>query len=435
MANSLTGIKIEDFFIESLDGSKKFDLANGTLSVDYYEDILEPCVSMKVSAMFSFNIVSELPIRGGEKVELDFTLPSGNFKMDREKTMYVYKVGELKSDKQSVSFNLYLSSKEHFINEISRCPRKFENIPISTHVETILKEDLFTEKECDIEETRGEYSFYGNTRKPFYLLQWLAPKAVPVVSNKSGTSGEDGTKDGESNGTSGYFFYENQDGFNFRSVEKLVSNAQVDSDKKKAKFRYISKGFGGVDSNSEESNFQIIEYFLDKNIDVRRSLRIGMYSNQSIFYNTQTHLVSYYKYDLQKQVKGTLGGDGMDTPAELFAGAPSRQLFRTSDHGATSLLDPSSRDEGDMARSFSRYNLLFTQSLNILVPCNIKLMVGDVIFCELPSLEAGKGTEIDTKRSGNYLIKELCHHFSLNQNTTSLKLIRDSYGVYGTNAS
>ena len=125
----------------------------------------------------------------------------------------------------------------------------------------------------------------------------------------------------------------------------------------------------------------------------------------------------------------------MDTPAELFTEAPSRQLFRTSDHGVTSLLDPSSRDEGDMARSFSRYNLLFTQSLNILVPCNIKLMVGDVIFCELPSLEAGKGSDIDTKRSGNYLIKELCHHFSLNQNTTSLKLIRDSYGVYGTNAS
>ena len=91
MANSLTGIKIEDFFIESLDGSKKFDLANGTLSVDYYEDILEPCISMKASAMFSFNIVSELPIRGGERVVLHFTLPSGEFKMDREKTMYVYK--------------------------------------------------------------------------------------------------------------------------------------------------------------------------------------------------------------------------------------------------------------------------------------------------------------------------------------------------------
>ncbi len=59
-------------------------------------------------------------------------------------------------------------------------------------------------------------------------------------------------------------------------------------------------------------------------------------------------------------------------------------------------------------------------------------MAGDIIHCELPSLEAGKGKDIDTKRSGNYLIKEVCHHFSKNQNTSSLKLIRDSYGVYGT---
>ena len=118
MANSLTGIKIEEFFIESLDGSKKFDLAKGTLSVDYYEDILEPCVSMKISAMFTYNIVSELPIRGGERVGLEFTLPSGTFKMDDENSMYVYKVGELNTERQSESFNLYLSSLDNCLEDI-----------------------------------------------------------------------------------------------------------------------------------------------------------------------------------------------------------------------------------------------------------------------------------------------------------------------------
>ena len=60
-------------------------------------------------------------------------------------------------------------------------------------------------------------------------------------------------------------------------------------------------------------------------------------------------------------------------------------------------------------------------------------MVGDIIFCELPSLEAGKGTEIDTKRSGNYLIKELCHHFDSEKSETSMKLFRDTFGLYGVN--
>ena len=39
----------------------------------------------------------------------------------------------------------------------------------------------------------------------------------------------------------------------------------------------------------------------------------------------------------------------------------------------------------------------------------------------------------DANQSGNYLIKELRHHFELNQNVTGLKLVRDSYGLYGSN--
>jgi len=77
--------------------------------------------------------------------------------------------------------------------------------------------------------------------------------------------------------------------------------------------------------------------------------------------------------------------------------------------------------------------LLFTQALNILIPCNINLKVGDIIYCEFPEMNSGKTREIDSETSGNYVIRELRHHFSAQQNTTSLKLMRDSYGVYGPN--
>ena len=90
----------------------------------------------------------------------------------------------------------------------------------------------------------------------------------------------------------------------------------------------------------------------------------------------------------------------------------------------------SGRTPVDLAKSFARYNLLFTQALNILIPCNTKLKVGDVIYCEFPEMSAGESKEIDPESSGFYLIRELRHHFSANQNTTSLKLMRDSYGVY-----
>ena len=86
-----------------------------------------------------------------------------------------------------------------------------------------------------------------------------------------------------------------------------------------------------------------------------------------------------------------------------------------------------------MAKSFSRYNLLFTQALNMNVPCNVKLKAGDIIYAQFPKMEAGSSKEVDSEQSGNYLIKELRHHFSPNEMLTSLRLVRDSYGLYGPN--
>ena len=87
----------------------------------------------------------------------------------------------------------------------------------------------------------------------------------------------------------------------------------------------------------------------------------------------------------------------------------------------------SGRDTADMAKSFSRYNLLFTQALNILVPCNLNLKVGNVIKCEFPRVQEGQSREIDLSLSGCYIIKEVRHHIEVGEVTTSLKLIRESY--------
>ena len=76
-----------------------------------------------------------------------------------------------------------------------------------------------------------------------------------------------------------------------------------------------------------------------------------------------------------------------------------------------------------------RYNLLFTQSLNISIPMNVNMKVGDIITCSFPRLSDGQAKEQDSNLSGKYLIRALRHHIEANSNITYLKLIRDSYGV------
>ena len=100
----------------------------------------------------------------------------------------------------------------------------------------------------------------------------------------------------------------------------------------------------------------------------------------------------------------------------------------------------SGRQDEDMARAFSRYTLLFTQSLNITVPCNIRLRAGGVINIVVPKSgptnnEGGTTSsdvkEVDQQLSGFYIIRSLRHHFELSEgkNVTALNLIRDSFGL------
>lgn len=431
-----TGLKPVEIAIESLSGDS-VSLTGSTFSIDYFEDILEPAVTMQITLNGSYNLVSELPIRGGEKVNIELELASGTFM----KEMYVVKASSGDFQRQTGAVILHLTSKYSLLNEGNRCMKRYsDTVTIDAHVKDILKNKLgVPDAMMKVEQSSNAYGFIGNMRKPLQVCQWLCPKGISSWG-VSGTSGNVGTKRGQAKGTAGFFFYENADGFHFRSIDSLVSDSRIQDDSADAEdvITYSSKGFGGIDANLLENNFQIINHFMDRNIDVKRAFAIGLYKNVSYIYDTLNHQVSYYGYNFKDELGDShLGQDDIHDPSSMFteiANRPTRIISRTTDHG---VLDKdglhqgkkeSGRDTADMSKSFSRYNLLFTQALNILVPCNLDLKVGNVIKCELPRIQEGQSREIDLQLSGYYIIKEVRHHIEVGEITTSLKLIRDSYG-------
>ena len=433
MAIAVSGLRYQYVAITSLDGSKKpIDITNSILEMNYFEDILSPCITMTIKLINGYSIFNRLPIRGGESVAMEIETVFGNFRLDGEKAMFVTKVSNLDAEKQSESFTLHLTSKEALQNETVRCCKKYNNSNINTHVEDILTNTLQTTKIGKIEQTSNTYSFIGNNKKPFHILTWLGPKSISAHS-KSGNSGK------EAKGTSGFLFYENKDGFNFRSIDSLVSNTQLQSSSsnKENIFKYNYSGKGMIESNNLNNNFEILNYNYEKNIDLMKSLRVGMYVNKTYFYNMYTQELDIYKYKLKDELGDkTLGGNESIAISEQFGNSITRILVRASDHGildSKGTFAQSGRDNADMAKSFSRYNLLFTQALNMNVPCNINLKAGDIIYAQFPQMESAQTGEVDKEQSGNYLIKELRHYFSPNQMLTSLRLVRDSYGLYGPN--
>ena len=79
--------------------------------------------------------------------------------------------------------------------------------------------------------------------------------------------------------------------------------------------------------------------------------------------------------------------------------------------------------------------MLHSQIVDIQIPCNVRLMAGNVIKLLIENVTSGNKTnQVDNPtRSGFYLILHLRHHFDPKHSYTSLTLARDTYGLYTSN--
>lgn len=437
---------IQELFIESNDQKRTVDITTGAISIDYYEDIFSPTITAKIKVINTNNsiappdregnsdgakmsIYNGLPLRGGERVALKIAKNTeSNKDLDFSKRpqdyFYISSITDVISESLKESFTLHLVSREALTNETARVSRKYPtSSTINASVESILKDILKTNKIGTIDKTKNKYGFIGNLRKPFTVLVWLASKSVPETS--------------QGNSTAGYVFYQTQDGFQFRSIDGLISQEP------KAEYTY-SEALESYDTDQNQLNndFKILNYNTEKNQNLIEKLRLGTYSSFRLFFNPLTFnftndqasafRISEYNGKAKnlgkKKVELPKVSDGINSD---LGNTPTRIITQVLDLGT---LDPevSTEENSDplmyQSQALTRYNLLLTQSLNMIVPLNTNLKSGDIISCKFPKISQSDESEFDPEQSGLYMIKELCHHFDTEASYTSMKLVRDTYG-------
>ena len=439
--------------IES-DQGVTIDLRLGVVSFQYFEDLFSPTVTAKMVVISTSGVVSDdktkkieslyngLPIRGGERVAIKIkgnTNVNKGLRFDTPETyLYVSKISNVIRDGQKEIFVLHLVSREAITNEITHVNRKFEPYSlIDTHVKDILKNDLKVKTiryAGNIDPASNKYGFLGNLKSPFQLLVWLASKATPQTQSTSGFTG--------------YFFYQTQSGFNFRSADSLIKDG-LDGRTARTNFKatreYTHKQF--TDYINESGDFNILSYSIQRNNDLIRKLIIGQYSNFTASFNplngrfSKVEEGSFNLKEILNQPKGkkisTLG-DVPEVPTLLsddgvgLGELPSRIMSVVKDVGTLSKEASKSDSPGvsqTQKEALVRYNLLFQQVVKIIIPLNTNLQAGEVV--KLNFLGAPEGSTYDRKQSGYYLIKELCHAFDTEQSVTSMTVIRDTFGEFG----
>jgi len=427
---------IKDFSISSNSKNFSIDISPSVVEFRYFESVLSNTITATAvvtdtgvqegSKIGEGSIIDALPIRGGERVDITI---EDNEENELQLELYVNRVRNSTPGTQTEVFFIDFSSKEYFANEQFRVVKRYKDAPISTHVSDITK--AMGISNIDIDETAGNYNFYGNDRKPFYILTWLASKSIP------GKSGQ-GTGLG---GAAGYMFYQTRDGHFFKSIDTLL-----DQDSEKS---YVYTNTVGIPEDDDYAG-KIMSYNIKADIDVQQNLALGVYNNRTIFFDPVNFSYVVQGFDVKQQDgKINTAGDSSVTSAKLLNSqlieTPSRLMSRVLDVGwnqpGTGDAQIGNYKDGDetklndnttknLVQSVMRYNQLFTIQTEIKIAGDFSIKAGDIIKCVFPAIGPGDSTgQINNETSGEYLVAHVCHRITPTDTFSSLTLVRDSYRV------
>ena len=401
---------------------EEYDITLGAPEIDYYESIESPTISMSLRFLDVDQVMGRKGITGGELIEV--TVKDGDedeFKITKDHKMMLNSVVDMNTQTSFQEATLEFVSQETIFNETSRLNKKFTG-NISQIVEDILTKDkkgILTKKKVfgpktettnydltiEKDRTTNSYSFVGNLKRPFDTIQWLCPKSQ--ASNKS----------------FGFLFFENLDGYHFRSIESLLDQKSLPP------YTYTDNPF------DSQNKAIILQNKVESTNDIGLNCRLGMYANKTIYIDIENQEASVDDFSIE-ELK-------LRKPPRLMEGLekhPTRLMLRVDDVGvaqvgaAKSETVPKSELAKYQNKSYIRNNLLFSQCLRISIPLNTTLRVGLILEIKLPvkkgdgKTETGTyGTDKTNDPSGRYLIAELRHLIGREKAETQLKLIRDVF--------
>ena len=385
-----------------------YDIARGNPIINYFESIESPSISMTLTFIDVDQVLGRKGITGGEFINL--TIQDGEvdkFKITDDHKMMLNSVRNMGTETNKQFATLEFISTETIVNETARVTKKFTG-NVANIVEELLvsdKKGIQTEKKLEKDQAANSYSFIGNLKRPIDTIQWLCPKTQSSKTNF------------------GFLFYENLDGYHFKSIENLLKQDPIE-------YTYTDKP-----DDPNIGPFKILQNNLNQTNDIGMNCRMGMYANRTIYIDieNQTNQEVDFKItelDLKKPVKLL---DGIED-------FPTRLMLRVNDFGvaqvgaAKSDVQPLSELAVYQNKSYIRNNLLFSQSLSIAIPLNTTLRAGFMIDVKLP-LKKGDGeaptdstgNEKTNDPSGKYLISELRHVIGAGAAETQLTLIRDVF--------
>lgn len=409
-------IDLKDIILISEDQTRSYSLMSQVSTIDIYECITSPVIFAELRVADSIGLLESFPILGEEYVKISFTTPkSGN-----AVTNYVLRVNkvidkELNSNNKRLSYTLQLVSAE-LINSSNKLITKNITDSISNIVSDIIKTNIATSKPVKIDTTSGIDEILFTKFTPFRAIDYLRQRAISSEYKSSS-----------------FCFFENKNGYNFTTIEKLIDTGS----KTLAKSNHSKTFFFDT---ARKDSFE--------NVTVRNILAY----NQVSFIDTMSKVADgglnniVQQFDLItgdiKQVTYTdnIGADAFKKTSSSSVNTNTSGF--TKKHGMSTSVTKFIPVRSDKPKVFLQEKISNLQAYTHKISQNITLIqvygdnsitVGDMIECRLPSgIDSAKDRGTSRLLTGNYLVSKVRHSIingDRPQHTMSLELIKGDLQV------
>ena len=422
---------------QSFDGAgtpKRLSIRSLVQEFSIYESIDGKFLSGDMTLLDGTNAIQTLPITGFERVEFFFRTPGTDkgfdFSVKTGHPMFVYSLKNRSGvNPRSQIYTLKFVSTEAIRNHQTRISQAFTG-QIDQMVTDICYNYLKTKKDLIVEDTKSNHKFVMPRLKPTKAIEQLRKNARSLHYENSG-----------------FLFFENGDGFNFKSYEGLF--CKKDGSPRPVKAHYSPKikniGEDPVYALQSVENFTILQQF-----DTLNNTANGVYASRLITHDLYNKTFEELDFDynkeygkqnhLEQDANGDKRSDNGILPffnydnGDTFGNKSEGKIYYQSEtkkiHNTHEL--PESKDI--LQKRISQHIATNSLIIEITAPGTTELRVGDIVNFTLPkyapfSKEDPKDN--DKYLSGRYLISAARHHVStLNKrHTLALELIKDSFNV------
>ena len=461
---TIKALQFNKFEMKSNENDKTVDLrGSGNPIIQYRESVFMPYVEITAFIIDTGNtlpaddgsgaaigLLDDGFAQGTETILFNIEDVMGNkINLTKDTDLRVASVDNDYQGFKNSSFKLTIVSKEAFDNTLlknrvgggeEKTDIKYSE-KISTVARSIIKENLKSPKaqSMNIDETLNEYHGFGQDRTPFEMILDLQKLAIPNLQTSKGKSAK--------GNTAGYLFFQTANGYQFRSLDKIFeTRVGVAATSKIEGRRYIenSRADEGVPIGYDG---KILWSNISQSVDALSQFENGAWASKIYVFNDVTKKAEVKT--LQSEGKGNgitagrhlpkinedyLDSDGKPLPTQkqIVRQAVGQTVvgFDSIEKQVEKTDKINYNNEEIILQAHQNYRQKMNTSVEIIIEADLSLNAGDLIYCEFPELST-KVTTVGsrTRKSGIYMIADLCHYGDVGNSFTGLHLVRDSYGV------